>query len=152
NGRTADSAEWSDRAPLLSFAQTDMAFKGDVLVTGNYHGFNIYRLTEAKAPTLLSSVVCPGGQGDVSIVGNLLIMSAEETRGRVDCGRQGVSEDVSRDRFRGLRIFDISDLASARQVGQVQTCRGSHTHSVVFEDEDRIVVYNSGIAGVRKGE
>ena len=152
NGQSTDGTEWSDRSPLLSFAQTDMAFRGDVLVTGNYHGFNIYRLTEAKAPTLLSSVVCPGGQGDVSIVGNLLIMSVEQTRGRVDCGRQGVNEDVSKERFRGLRIFDISDLTSPQQVGQVQTCRGSHTHSVVFEDKDRIVVYNSGTAGVRKGE
>ena len=152
NGQSNDGTEWSERSPLLSFAQTDMAFRGDVLVAGNYHGFNIYRLTEAKAPTLLSSVVCPGGQGDVSIVGNLLIMSVEQTRGRVDCGRQGVNEDVSNERFRGLRIFDISDLTSPRQVGQVQTCRGSHTHSVVFEDKDRIVVYNSGTAGVRKGE
>jgi uncharacterized protein (DUF305 family) len=152
SGQANDGTEWSDRSPLLSFAQTDMAFKGDVLVTGNYHGFNIYRLTGAKAPTLLSSVVCPGGQGDVSIVGNLLIMSVEQTRGRVDCGRQGINEDVSKERFRGLRIFDISDLASPRQVGQVQTCRGSHTHSVVFEDKDRIVVYNSGTAGVRKEE
>ena len=152
NGRADDGPEWSDRPRLLSFAQTDMAFRGDVLVTGNYHGFNIYRLTDAKAPTLLSSVVCPGGQGDVSIVGNLLIMSVEETRGRVDCGRQGVNTDVSNERFRGLRIFDISNLTSPQQVGQVQTCRGSHTHSVVFEDKDRIVVYNSGTAGVRKGE
>jgi hypothetical protein len=151
-GETGDDTEWSDRVPLLSFAQTDMAFRGDVLVTGNYHGFNIYRLADAKVPTLLSSVVCPGGQGDVSIVGNLLIMSVEQTRGRVDCGRQGVTDDVSKDRFRGLRIFDISDLASPQQVGQVQTCRGSHTHSVVFEDKDRIVVYNSGTSGVRKGE
>ena len=149
---TDDSTEWSDRFPLLSFSQTDMAFKDDVLVTGNYHGFNVYRLTDAKTPTLLSSIVCPGGQGDVSIVGNLLIMSVEETRGRVDCGLQGVSDDVSKDRFRGLRVFDISDLTSPRQVGQVQTCRGSHTHSVVFEDKDRIVVYNSGTSGVRKGE
>ena len=151
-GQSNDDTEWSERSPLLSFAQTDMAFRGDVLVTGNYHGFNIYRLTDAKAPTLLSSVVCPGGQGDVSIVGNLLIMSVEQTRGRVDCGLQGVTEDVSKDRFRGLRIFDIADLTSPRQVGQVQTCRGSHTHSVVFEDKDRIVVYNSGTAGVRKEE
>jgi uncharacterized protein (DUF305 family) len=152
DGQSNEGTEWSDRSPLLSFAQTDMAFKGDVLVTGNYHGFNIYRLTDAKAPTLLSSVVCPGGQGDVSIVGNLLIMSVEQTLGRVDCGRQGVTGEVSNERFRGLRIFDISDLTSPRQVGQVQTCRGSHTHSVVSEDKDRIVVYNSGTAGVRKGE
>lgn len=151
-GQSNEDTEWSDRSPLLSFAQTDMAFRGDVLVVGNYHGFNVYRLTDAKAPTLLSSVVCPGGQGDVSIVGNLLIMSVEQTLGRVDCGRQGVSGEVSKERFRGLRIFDISDLTSPQQVGQVQTCRGSHTHSVVAEDKDRIVVYNSGTAGVRKGE
>ena len=82
-------------------------------------------------PTLISSVVCPGGQGDVSIVGDMLIMSVEQSRGRNDCGLQGVSEDVSAERFRGLRIFDISDTARPVQVGQVQTCRGSHTHSVV---------------------
>jgi uncharacterized protein (DUF305 family) len=152
SGQSNEGTEWSDRSPLLSFSQTDMAFRGDILVTGNYHGFNIYRITAAKAPTLLSSVICPGGQGDVSIVGDLLIMSVEQTLGRVDCGRQGVSGDVSKERFRGLRIFDISDLKNPQQVGQVQTCRGSHTHSVVFEDKDRIVVYNSGTAGVRKGE
>ena len=151
-GQSNEGTEWSDRSPLLSFAQTDMAFRGDVLVVGNYHGFNIYRLSAEKAPTLISSVVCPGGQGDVSIVGDLLIMSVEQNLGRVDCGRQGVKEEVSTERFRGLRIFDISDLATPRQVGQVQTCRGSHTHSVVSEDKDRIVVYNSGTAGVRKGE
>jgi hypothetical protein len=122
------------------------------MVAGNYHGFNVYRLPPGKAPALLSSVVCPGGQGDVSIVGDLLIMSVEQTLGRVDCGRQGVKDEVSQERFRGLRIFDISDLTSPRQVGQVQTCRGSHTHSVVHEDADRIVVYNSGTAGVRKEE
>ena len=119
------------RAPLLSFSNTDMAFAGDVLVAGSYHGFNIYRLPEGGLPKLVSSVVCPGGQGDVSIVGDLLIMSVEQTRGRLDCGLQGVSEDVSTDRFRGIRIFDISDLTRPLQVGAVQTCRGSHTHSVV---------------------
>jgi len=137
------------RWPLLSFANTDMAFAGDVLVAGNYHGFNTYRLTDA-APKLVGSVVCPGGQGDVSIVGNLLIMSVEEERARSDCGLEGVNEDVSADRFRGLRILDISDLARPRQVGAVQTCRGSHTHSVVSADDDKIIVYNSGIAAVRE--
>ena len=129
-----------------------MAFSGDVLVTGNYHGFSVYKLGDDGIPELFSSVVCPGGQGDVSIVGDLLIMSVEQTRGRIDCGREGISEDVSDERFRGLRIFDISDLAAPRQVGQVQTCRGSHTHSVVSgPDEDgKIIVYNSGTAGVRE--
>ena len=142
------------RSPLLSFANTDMAFSDDVLVVGNYHGFNIYRLLDAGRPELLSSVVCPGGQGDVSIVGDLLIMSVEQTRGRLDCGLEGVTEDASPERFRGLRILDISDLRRPVQVGAVQTCRGSHTHSVVSGagDSGKIVVYNSGTASVREEE
>jgi len=151
----ADKPQGDDeRYPLLSFSNTDMAFSGDVLVTGSYHGFNVYRLGASGVPELLSSVVCPGGQGDVSIVGNLLIMSVEQTRGRVDCGLQGVEQDVSPERFRGLRIFDISDLKRPRQVGAVQTCRGSHTHSVVSgpDRQGRIIVYNSGISDVRKPE
>ena len=97
-------------------------------------------------------MVCPGGQGDVSIVGDLLIMSVEQTRGRVDCGLQGVSDDVSAERFRGIRIFDISDLARPVQVGAVQTCRGSHTHSVVSGpgEDGKIIVYNSGTSVVRE--
>jgi uncharacterized protein (DUF305 family) len=138
------------RRGLLSFANTDMAFSGDVLVVGNYHGFNAYRLGTDGVPALVSSVVCPGGQGDVSIVGNLLLMSVEDTRGRLDCGLQGVLEDVSKERFRGLRVFDISDLARPKQVAAVQTCRGSHTHSVVSSDDKRIIVYNSGTSSVRK--
>ncbi len=144
--------QWGERSPLLSFWNTDMAFSGDVLVAGNYHGFNIYRLDQAGLPNLVSSIVCPGGQGDVSIVGDLLIMSVEQTRGRIDCGLEGINEDVSDERFRGLRIFDISDLTRPQQVGLVQTCRGSHTHSVVSADERNIVVYNSGTAGVRDEE
>ncbi|RZV37965.1 MAG: DUF305 domain-containing protein [Chromatiales bacterium] len=140
------------RSPMLSFSNTDMAFADDVLVAGNYHGFNIYRLQEDGLPKLITSVVCPGGQGDVSIVGDLLLMSAQETRGRLDCGLGGVSEDVSAERFRGLRIFDISDLSRPVQVGAVQTCRGSHTHSVVAGPGDggKIVVYNSGTSAVRE--
>ncbi|MEM7483187.1 MAG: DUF305 domain-containing protein [Acidobacteriota bacterium] len=143
-----------DRFPLLSFSNSDIAFSGDVMVAGNYHGFNVYRLGDNGVPEHLSSVVCPGGQGDVSIVGDLLIMSVEQTRGRLDCGLQGVSEDVSDERFRGLRIFDISDLTRPRQVGAVQTCRGSHTHSVVSgpDENGKILVYNSGTASVREEE
>ncbi|GAB5412901.1 MAG: hypothetical protein Cons2KO_05040 [Congregibacter sp.] len=147
-----DDTEWGERSPLLSFSNTDIAFKDDVLIAGSYHGFNVYKLEEDGLPELFSSIVCPGGQGDVSIVGDLLIMSVEQTRGRVDCGRQGITEDVSDERFRGLRVFDISDLARPVQVGQVQTCRGSHTHSVVDANEDRIVVYNSGTSSVRDEE
>ena len=145
--------DFGTRSPLLSFANTDMAFSRDLMAVGNYHGFNLYRLTQG-APRLVSSVVCPGGQGDVSIVGDILIMSVEQTRGRVDCGLQGVSEDVSAERFRGLRIFNISDPRRPVQVGQVQTCRGSHTHSVVSDPSarDSIIVYVSGTSSIRKGD
>ena len=154
DGQSVEETEWGERSPLLSFSNTDMAFFGDKMVTGSYHGFNIYQLLGDGMPKLYSSVVCPGGQGDVSIIGDLLIMSVEQTRGRVDCGLQGISEDVSEDRFRGLRIFDIGDPARPRQVGQVQTCRGSHTHSIVSgPDEDgKIIVYNSGTSSVRDEE
>jgi hypothetical protein len=140
------------RSPLLSFANTDMAFRGDLMVVGSFHGFNVYRLQGEEAPQLLSSVVCPGGQGDVSIAGDILIMSVEQTRGRVDCGLEGVQVDASPERFRGLRIFNIADPTQPKQVGQVQTCRGSHTHSVVASNDQRIVVYNSGTATVREEE
>ncbi len=149
-----EGTEWGERSPLLSFSNTDMAFSGDVMVAGSYHGFNIYKLQEDGIPKLFSSVVCPGGQGDVSVVGDLLIMSVEQTRGRVDCGLQGIAEDISTERFRGIRIFDISDLARPVQVGQVQTCRGSHTHSIVSGpgDDGKIIVYNSGTSRIRDNE
>ena len=145
-----DPAEgFGKRSPFLSFANTDMAFSGDLMAVGSYHGYNLYRLGQGDQPQLLSSVVCPGGQGDVSIVGDLLIMSVEQTTARVDCGRQGVAEDVSAERFRGLRIFNISNPRAPVQVGQVQTCRGSHTHSVVASDERDIIVYVSGTSSIR---
>ncbi len=147
-----ENTEWGERSPLLSFSNTDMAFANDKMVAGSYHGFNVYQLDDVGIPILFSSVVCPGGQGDVSIAGDLLIMSVEQTRGRVDCGLQGITGDVNPDRFRGIRIFDISDLRRPRQVGQVQTCRGSHTHSIVSADDKKIIVFNSGTGSVRDGD
>ena len=102
----------------------------------------------------MASVVCPGGQGDVSVHGNLLFMSVEQTRGRVDCGVEGVAAPVSAERFRGVRIFDISDIRKPKQVAAVQTCRGSHTHTLVSvpSDKENIYVYGSGTGAVRPGE
>ena len=144
----------NNRYPMLSFSNTDMAFRDNILVAGSYHGFNIYQLDEEGIPFLMSSVICPGGQGDVSIVGDLLIMSVEQNRGRTDCGLEGVNSEPSKERFRGIRIFDISNLLKPKQVGLVQTCRGSHTHSVVNTDLDdqKIIVYNSGTSNVRDQE
>jgi uncharacterized protein (DUF305 family) len=150
---TPDSLK-QKRSPMMSFINSDMAFRDDVLVTGGYHGFNVYQLKQDGVPVHMASIVCPGGQGDVSIVGNLLFMSAQENRGRLDCGLEGVIEDVSEERFRGLRIFDITDLTRPVQVGAVQTCRGSHTHSVVSgpDENGKIIVYNSGTSSVREEE
>ena len=129
------------RRGLLGFGITDLAFAGDRLFVGSYHGFNTYGIETPASPRLIASVVCPGGQGDVSVVGDLLIMSVEQTRGRVDCGLQGVAEPVSAERFRGIRVFDISDLRRPRQVAAVQTCRGSHTHTVVTGPDEAGDVY-----------
>ena len=152
--KSVEEASRNTRSPMLSFSNTDMAFKDDVMVAGSYHGFNIYKLAENGVPSLISSVICPGGQGDVSIVENLLIMSVQDTRGRLDCGLQGVGSEPSPERFRGIRIFDISNLAMPIQVGAVQTCRGSHTHSVVSGPDENglIVVYNSGTSSIRDDE
>jgi len=138
-----EAAEAPDpgRPGILSFANTDLAFAGDVLFEGNYHGFNAYSIEDPLTPQLLASVVCPGGQGDVSVYGNLLFMSVEQTRGRLDCGLQGVAEPVSDVRFRGIRIFDISDVRMPRQVAAVQSCRGSHTHTIVTDPDDSTALF-----------
>ena len=149
-----DAEDERPRRGLLNFGNTDFAFAGDRLFLGSYHGFNTYRVEVPASPQLVSSVVCPGGQGDLSVVGTLLIMSVEQTRGRLDCGLQGVAEPVSDQRFRGIRIFDVSDTRMPRQVAAVQTCRGSHTHTVVTDpdDEGNVYVYGSGTGAVRSGD
>ena len=149
-----EEEEDPQRRGLLSFGITDLAFAGDRLFVGSYHGFNTYGIETPASPRLIGSVVCPGGQGDVSVVGDLLIMSVEQTRGRLDCGLQGVAEPVSGERFRGIRVFDISDLRQPRQVAAVQTCRGSHTHTVVTDPDEAgdVYVYGAGAAPVRSGD
>jgi len=151
-----DEDENSDPRPaLLSFSNTDLLFSGNFMVAGNYHGFNTYDISNARAPRHIGSVVCPGGQGDVSLVGNLLIMSVQEVRGRLDCGLQGVPEPISDERVKGIRIFDVSDFTNPTQVAAVQTCRGSHTHTVVSDPSTvsgSIFVYVSGTSAVRDDE
>lgn len=138
----------------FEFANTDLAFRGDHVFIGNYNGVQIYDISNPAAPRLRTSIICPGGQGDVSIFGDLLFMSVEETRGRVDCGSQGAPGPVSPERFRGVRIFDVSDLDLPRQVAAVQTCRGSHTHTLVTDpnDAENLYVYVSGTGQSRADE
>ena len=137
----------------FGFANADLAFRGNLVFQGGYNGFQVWDVSNPANPILRSTLVCPGGQGDLSVHRNLLFMSVEETRGRVDCGTQGVTDTVSADRFRGVRIFDISNVAHPKQVAAVQTCRGSHTHTLVTDPKDRanVYVYVAGTGPVRPG-
>ena len=162
---------------------SDLAFHGTTLFVGNYNGINFYDISNPAKIKLITSVVCPGGQGDVSVYGHLLFMSVEAANGRLDCGTQGFPTPAgatpapppamdpaaadaaagprrppppppSPDRIKGIRIFDITDISQPKQVADVQTCRGSHTHTLVIDpkDKDNIYVYISGSAGVRPAE
>jgi hypothetical protein len=157
----------------LGYANSDIAFHGQTLILGNFHGLNFYDVEDPRKVTLRTSMPCPGGQGDVSVFGHLLFMSVEATNGRIDCGIEpppppaaagaapaapgggrGLPLPPDPMRFRGVRIFDISVPSKPRQVAAVQTCRGSHTHTLVPDPKDKanVYIYGSGTAGVRPGE
>jgi hypothetical protein len=139
---------------FLGVTNSDLAFTGKYAIQGNYNGFQIFDLTTPEKPRLVLEYVCPASQSDVSVYRNLLFVSGEGQTGRTDCGIQGVPEPVSKDRLRGLRIFDISDMENPKYVANVQTCRGSHTHTVVTDPRDKanVYIYISGSAGVRSEE
>ncbi len=136
------------------YTNSDLTFKDNYSIVGNYQGFQVYNVEDPNNPTLQVSLVCPGGQGDVSVYGDLLFMSVQERRARLDCGTQGVADSISSERFRGVRIFDISDIRNPEQIAAVQTCRGSHTHTVVNDpqDDENVYVYVSGTSSVRPPE
>ena len=140
-----------ERPGDFAFANSDLAFQGHYVFQGNYNGFQIWDLSDPSHPTLRAKFECPGGQGDVSVYGDLLFMSVQERRARLDCGTQGVADTVSAERFRGVRVFDISDLDHPEQIAAVQTCRGSHTHTLVTDpnDPENIYIYVSGTSRVR---
>jgi len=156
---TAEEAYWNMRRvsqtppppAFLGSTNSDLAFTGPYAIQGNYRGFIIWDLTNPAEPVLVRDYVCPASQSDVSVYKNLLFVSGEGMEGRLDCGEQGVDQAVSPDRLRGIRIFDISDIRNPAYVGNVQTCRGSHTHTVLEHpgDPDNIYIYVSGSAPVR---
>jgi hypothetical protein len=187
----------------LAFANSDLAFQGNHLFQGNFYGMNIFDISDPAKATLLTTMVCPGGQGDVSVYKNLMFMSVEMPNGRIDCGTEGFPPEpapadaakekdkddnktdadqsketdkdktaadkdkdkakerprrplpaAQKDRFRGVRIFDISDIKNPKQVAAVQTCRGSHTHTLVIDpnDKNNVYIYVSGTSFVRQPE
>jgi hypothetical protein len=136
---------------FLGITNSDLAFSGPYAIQGSYNGYQIWDLTTPSRPTLKTAYYCPASQSDVSVYGHLLFVSGEGITGRLDCGGQGVKDTVSAERLRGLRIFDVSDITAPKNVGNVQTCRGSHTHTVLVDPKDtqNVYVYISGSAGVR---
>jgi hypothetical protein len=140
-----------DKPGDFATANSDLAFSGNLVFQGSFNGFQIWDFSKPAGPVLRVGFVCPGGQGDPSVYKNLLFISVEMTNGRVDCGAQGVQDTVSAERFRGVRIFDISDLDHPKQVAAVQTCRGSHTHTLVTDPKDpaNVYIYVSGTSFVR---
>ena len=149
-----------------------MAFQGNSPVPGKFLRNEYFRYFDPANTNLLTSMVCPGGQGDVSVYKNLMFMSVEMPNGRIDCGVEGISAGAppppmrrskekkrkiaggAKERFRGVRIFDISDIRNPKQVAAVQTCRGSHTHTLVLDpnDKDNVYIYVSGTSFVRQPE
>src|SRR6266568_2719490 len=110
----------------LAFANSDLAFQG------NFYGVSIYDISNPAKTRLLTSMVCPGGQGDVSVYKNLMFMSVEMPNGRLDCGTAGFPTNpppppgeenkphvpaAQKERFRGVRSFDIHDITVYSRIG-----------------------------------
>ena len=136
---------------FLGSTNSDLAFTGQYVIQGNYNGYQVWDISNPRQPVLKFGNYCPASQSDVSVYKNLLFVSAEGNTGRIDCGDQGVKDTVSTERIRGIRIFDITDITQPKNLVNVQTCRGSHTHSVLIDpkDPDNVYVYVSGSAGIR---
>jgi hypothetical protein len=155
----AGKAAWnlkvvSETKPAEKFVgstNSDLAFIGNYAIQGNYNGFQVWDISNPSKPVLKTSYYCPASQSDVSVYKNLLFVSAEAPSARLDCGGQGVKDTVSTERIRGIRIFDITDIGNPKYISNVQTCRGSHTHTVVEDpkDKENVYIYVSGSSGVR---
>ena len=155
----AQEATWNLRvlsrtqpsAKFVGITNSDLAFTGPYAIQGSYAGYQIWDISNPAHPTLKTAYYCPASQSDVSVYKNLLFVSGEGLSARLDCSGEGVKDTVSKDRLRGLRIFDITDLANPKNVGNVQTCRGSHTHTALVDpkDPDNVYIYISGSATVR---
>jgi hypothetical protein len=155
----AATASWnmrllSNSPPSEKFAgstSSDLAFLGNYAIQGSYNGYQVWNISDPVKPTLKTAYFCPASQSDVSVYGHLLFVSGESLTGRIDCGGQGVADTVSKERLRGIRVFDISDIEHPKNVANVQTCRGSHTHTLLVDPKDKanVYVYISGTSGVR---
>jgi hypothetical protein len=135
----------------FGYINSDLAFDGHYVIQGNFHGVEIWDIAQPTHPTLVEGLVCPASQNDVSVYRNLLFVSVESVGSSLDCGTLPGADSVDANRERGVRVFDISDLTHPKLVANVQTCRGSHTHTVVTSPADtaNVYIYVSGSAPVR---
>ncbi|WP_343046167.1 hypothetical protein [Nonomuraea typhae] len=115
--------------PAGAAISSDIAFQGNYAYVGNFNGFSIYNIKNPKSPQLVSTVSCPGGQMDVTILGNLLVTSVDSSRNNDSCQSTPQSATL-KDSWEGLRIFDVGDPANPRYVKSVETKCGSHTHTI----------------------
>ncbi len=158
-GWDAGQAEWNmhlvanGRTPegFVGKTNSDLAFLGNYVIQGNYQGFLVWDISNPTQPTLKTAYVCPASQSDVSVYKNLMFESSEAPTARLDCGADAPKDTVSLARIRGVRIWDISDIEHPKNIANVQTCRGSHTHTLLVDpkDPDDVYIYISGSAGVR---
>ncbi len=139
---------------FVGSTNSDLAFTGKYAIQGNYNGIQVWDISDPANPVSVVTHYCPASQSDVSVYENLLFVSGEGFGGRLDCGDEPIEETVSHERLRGIRIFDISDIANPEYVANVQTCRGSHTHTVLEHpgDTENVYIYVSGSAPVRPPE
>jgi hypothetical protein len=133
----------------LTFINSDLAFRGNLVYQGNFAGFSIWDVSNPAKPVMMSVMPCITSQGDPTIVGNLLFISAEGLGNRNDCAKGGVQD--AKDHMAGVRIFDVSNPRAPKLVKNVQTCKGSHTHTLIPSPTDKGVVYLyvSGSQGAR---
>ncbi|OQO89454.1 hypothetical protein B1813_21175 [Saccharomonospora piscinae] len=109
---------------------SDIAFTKGHAIVGNYNGFTIYDVRRPNNPRVVSQVLCPGGQGDVSVSGDLLFVSTDYARTNDSCTSEAAPAS-NPDSWEGMKVFDISDLANPEYVSAVRTDCGSHTHTMV---------------------
>ncbi len=130
---------------------SDLAFTGKYAIQGNYRGFQVWDITTPTKPSLVVGFLCPSSQGDPTVFGHLLFISGEAQGSRNDCGTTNVTDTVSMDRFRGIRVVDIADIAHPKVLTNIQTCRGSHTNTLVQDPRDKgaVYIYVSGYSAVR---
>ncbi|WP_344567054.1 hypothetical protein [Streptomyces axinellae] len=125
----------------LQGTNSDLAFQGEYAFAGNYDGFTVYDISRPKSPKVVSQVLCPGSQNDVSVSGNLLFLSTDSSRSDNSCESQ-TAPATEKSSWEGMKIFDISDKKSPKYVSAVETSCGSHTHTLV-PDRKNVYIYVS---------